>query len=866
MSAEREAEVPRASTTKLLQVPSKAGLPSKSTSTDSASTVLAATPMDSTPSAASPVLPVVGRKTTGSTNPGEDSIEYTWLTASPVGGEEQWASGGGSPVDDAAVGRLGKLADKANLKEAMQVAKKHNSLEAVEEQDTPDGATPDFVGGATPAATTQPGSASEESAIFRAPPGLLEPDQPPSEGSKKHPEGNCSPCVWFHKPQGCTRGPDCGYCHICPDGEIKARKKAKLAGIRPGQDDGEDLGDDESPEAEKDEEASFSVEDLPEEIPSLGSAKHGSGDCRPCAWFHKPGGCTNARECRHCHLCPEGEIRNRKKTKVTAIRSTVSERPPPMGHMVTMSSMASMREPVRPPPGLGPAPGLGPPAMGKSFTEPVKSTIQLAEGALAGFVSGPVDSAGSKGHSTRECRPCAWYWKPQGCENGKDCRHCHLCDEGEIRSRKKAKAVTQRPDKAEADADMASMMGAMPSLSAPFFSNSLASMMPMIPTVPPGDLLNFTGEYSQRVQAEFKQREVQAGGPPPSIGSALHAQGLCRPCAWFWKPKGCENGSECRHCHLCPEGEIQARRKSKLTMLRQQKGGPEIGQDASPSRFEMEQLVEMEKQYIANWEMNMAAWAACEAAQAAQFADGSPVDQSPFLSSIMEHSPAMLETIGESSPAAGMDDEEIRLHAAAMAAAADARSSGTPMYADGDDATPSGEGDERGLRSPAILNLDESLTGTSRSAAYERYSMMDSVPSMYSMMDSVPSMVDPTLSMPMVNARSVVDPGTVTGSLTVTDEEVTPAGASSGTSSGQLPSLGSSLHGTGTCRPCAWFHKAGGCLNAQSCAHCHLCPEGELKNRKRAKENAMRVGAIAPSRSLNTRSPRVVKIAPILGA
>jgi hypothetical protein len=480
--------------------------------------------------------------------------------------------------------------------------------------------------------------------------------------------------------------------------------------------------------------------------------------------------------------------------------------------------------------------------MGKSFTEPVKSTIQLAEGALAGFVSGPVDSAGSKGHSTRECRPCAWYWKPQGCENGKDCRHCHLCDEGEIRSRKKAKAVTQRPDKAEADADMASMMGAMPSLSAPFFSNSLASMMPMIPTVPP------------------------AGGPPPSIGSALHAQGLCRPCAWFWKPKGCENGSECRHCHLCPEGEIQARRKSKLTMLRQQKGGPEIGQDASPSRFEMEQLVEMEKQYIANWEMNMAAWAACEAAQAAQFADGSPVDQSPFLSSIMEHSPAMLETIGESSPAAGMDDEEIRLHAAAMAAAADARSSGTPMYADGDDATPSGEGDERGLRSPAILNLDESLTGTSRSAAYERYSMMDSVPSMYSMMDSVPSMVDPTLSMPMVNARSVVDPGTVTGSLTVTDEEVTPAGASSGTSSGQLPSLGSSLHGTGTCRPCAWFHKAGGCLNAQSCAHCHLCPEGELKNRKRAKENAMRVGAIAPSRSLNTRSPRVVKIAPILGA
>jgi hypothetical protein len=149
--------------------------------------------------------------------------------------------------------------------------------------------------------------------------------------------------------------------------------------------------------------------------------------------------------------------------------------------------------------------------------------------------------------------------------------------------------------------------------------------------------------------------------------------------------------------------------------------------------------------------------------------------------------------------------------------------------------------------------------------------MMDSASSMYSMMDSVASMVDPTLSMPMVSARSVVDPGTVIGSLTVTDEEVTPAGASSASSagqvpSGQLPSVGSALHGSGTCRPCAWFHKPGGCLNAQACAHCHLCPEGELKNRKRVKENAMRVGAIAPSRSLNTRSPRVVKIAPILGA
>mmetsp|Transcript_65161 Transcript_65161/g.151330 ORF Transcript_65161/g.151330 Transcript_65161/m.151330 type:complete len:321 (-) Transcript_65161:148-1110(-) len=69
-----------------------------------------------------------------------------------------------------------------------------------------------------------------------------------------------------------------------------------------------------------------------------------------------------------------------------------------------------------------------------------------------------------------------------------------------------------------------------------------------------------------------------AGFPPglepprgsPSHGSALHGTGHCRPCAWFWRPQGCANGSECRHCHLCPEGELKARRKSKVAAKRSQ--------------------------------------------------------------------------------------------------------------------------------------------------------------------------------------------------------------------------------------------------------------------------------------------------------
>lgn len=57
-------------------------------------------------------------------------------------------------------------------------------------------------------------------------------------------------------------------------------------------------------------------------------------------------------------------------------------------------------------------------------------------------------------------------------------------------------------------------------------------------------------------------------GPEASRGSALHGSGQCRPCGWFWKPEGCSHGADCCHCHMCPEGELKARKKAKLHQLR----------------------------------------------------------------------------------------------------------------------------------------------------------------------------------------------------------------------------------------------------------------------------------------------------------
>jgi len=50
-------------------------------------------------------------------------------------------------------------------------------------------------------------------------------------------------------------------------------------------------------------------------LPSVGAALHSSGQCKPCAWFWKPESCQWGAECQHCHLCPIGELRRRKKER-----------------------------------------------------------------------------------------------------------------------------------------------------------------------------------------------------------------------------------------------------------------------------------------------------------------------------------------------------------------------------------------------------------------------------------------------------------------------------------------------------------------------------------------------------------------------
>lgn len=63
--------------------------------------------------------------------------------------------------------------------------------------------------------------------------------------------------------------------------------------------------------------------------------------------------------------------------------------------------------------------------------------------------------------------------------------------------------------------------------------------------------------------------EPELGSPEmPTIGSAGHWVGSCRPCAFFHK-SGCQNGVQCTFCHLCDASEKKRRQKGKIAEMRQ---------------------------------------------------------------------------------------------------------------------------------------------------------------------------------------------------------------------------------------------------------------------------------------------------------
>lgn len=158
---------------------------------------------------------------------------------------------------------------------------------------------------------------------------------------------------------------------------------------------------------------------------------------------------------------------------------------------------------------------------------------------------------GSALHSFGQCEACVPYAVNGMCPDGRECKRCHLCSPHASQS------------------CQAAVRGALA-------QQTIWREIPVVredaPVVPSGNTeRNGSHQSQQPRQQQAEQRPETIAGVwelPHNPGSALHASSQCEPCAWFWKPQGCRNGDACRRCHLCPPGEVAARRKAKVAGLR----------------------------------------------------------------------------------------------------------------------------------------------------------------------------------------------------------------------------------------------------------------------------------------------------------
>jgi len=54
----------------------------------------------------------------------------------------------------------------------------------------------------------------------------------PTSGSWNHHRGTCKPCGFVYKKEGCHRGVDCLFCHLCVQGERQRRARVRRAALR----------------------------------------------------------------------------------------------------------------------------------------------------------------------------------------------------------------------------------------------------------------------------------------------------------------------------------------------------------------------------------------------------------------------------------------------------------------------------------------------------------------------------------------------------------------------------------------------------------------------------------------------------------
>lgn len=162
-------------------------------------------------------------------------------------------------------------------------------------------------------------------------------------------------------------------------------------------------------------------------------------------------------------------------------------------------------------------------------------------------------SHGSALHGSGQCQPCASQWTSDGCLDGRACMRCHLCPPNACQSRNEPAKVGLREQLLCQD------------VVEEHFATKVADTHKVDAFQP---IVRKCEEARHDVLKDQPVQSVELQEEPQNSGSELHALGTCEPCAWFWKPQGCRNTNDCSRCHICPAGEIRARKKAKVAKLR----------------------------------------------------------------------------------------------------------------------------------------------------------------------------------------------------------------------------------------------------------------------------------------------------------
>lgn len=289
----------------------------------------------------------------------------------------------------------------------------------------------------------------------------------------------------------------------------------------------------------------------------------------------------------------------------------------------------------------------------------------------------------------------------------------------------------------------------------------------------------------------------------PSIGSAGHREWNCNPCAWFWKPAGCNSGQSCSYCHLCPAGTRKAMKKAKVAMVR--RAAPASGQH--------------EPAYV-------------------------ECDSTPLALTLMPSEGAKpLDPLDESSmhfaqtqEGRGTEVDPVKVSVKKTFIQFEATSSSQTTSEPPLNTAP-GDFYRKMFQTMELKQAAPAMPGM--------HAFPPPVPALA--VDSGLSLMHATAAMHHATAAMHAAAAGVMASASIQGMDVA------------VPMMnGKEAHGVGQCTPCAYFwYKKDGCRKGDECPFCHLCEKGEMKRRKKNRVQQLKaVGAYIPGYSKKLASIR----------